>query len=125
MIALAVWPKLVRSASATLGIWDVKSESVRATVLALRFAAIPDESSTTPKNIASMTGTITANSTAMVLRQSFNKARRRNDICCIGDTIIASRLHMKGSSRREQPLAIVEVRDIEARSEEHTSELQS
>ena len=56
--------KLARSASVTVVDCDVRSDSVRATSVTLRSTATPEENSTIPKNIVSMIGTMTANSTA-------------------------------------------------------------
>src|SRR5216684_5586548 len=114
MIALAAWPALVRSVSSTFVDCETRSDSVRATCVTLRFTATPDENSTTPKNITSMTGTIMANSIAAMPRQSFTKPRARSEILFIGDIFIASRFHMKGSCCGEQPLAAVEIRNVEA-----------
>ena len=57
---------------------DVRSDSVRAISVTLRSTATPDENSTVPKNITSMTGTMTANSVAaMPLRSVHNLATVR------------------------------------------------
>src|SRR5687768_10493111 len=72
------------------------------------------ESSTTPKTITTMIGKIMANSTAARPLRSSNRPRTRSDIFCIGDTIIASGLYMKGGGRSEQPLAAVEICQVEA-----------
>src|SRR6185369_16891894 len=114
MMAFAASPKLLISVSATVMLCDVRSESVRATWVALRSTAIADENSTTPKYSTTMIGKIMANSTAARPLRSFNRPRTRSDIFCIGDTIIASRLYMKGGGRGEQPLAAVEVSDVVA-----------
>src|ERR1700730_2603321 len=114
MIALAAWPALVRSVSSTFVDCETRSDSVRAACVTLRFTATPDENSTTPKNITSMTGTIMANSIAAMPRQSFAKARARSEIFLIGDIFIASRFHMKSSCCGEQPFAAVEIRNVEA-----------
>src|SRR6185295_18022421 len=102
------------SASATLAIWDVRSASVRATWVALRSTAIADANSTTPKYITTMIGKTKANSIAASPLRSFNRSRTRSDIFCIRDTIIASRLYMKGGGRRKQPLAAVEISNVVA-----------
>ena len=68
MIALAVVVKLARSVSVTLLDCDVKSDIVRATSVTLPSTATPEENSTTPKNIVSMSGTTTANSIAALPR---------------------------------------------------------
>src|SRR6478735_4747994 len=104
----------MRSASATLMLCDVRSESVRATWVALRSTAMADENSTTPKYNTTMIGKIMANSTAARPLRSSNRLRRRSNIFCIKDTIIVSRLHMEGGGRREQPLAAVEIADVVA-----------
>src|ERR1700730_1241581 len=114
MIALAAWPALVRSVSSTFVDGETRSDSVRAACVTLRFTATPDENSTTPKNITSMTGTIMANSIAAMPRQSFTKPRARSEILFIGDIFIASGFHMKGSRCGEQPLAAGEIRNVEA-----------
>src|SRR5882672_4616714 len=58
---------------------EVRSESVRATSATLRFTATHEENSTVPKNIASINGTMTANSVAAIplLSPSILTAHRR------------------------------------------------
>src|SRR5436853_6277212 len=110
MIALAVIVKLARSVSVTAVDCDVRSDSVRATSVTLRSTATADENSTTPKNSVSMSGTITANSTAALARLSRTrppiKPRARSEVFCIGITLIASRLDMEGRGGGEQALAV-------------------
>src|SRR5436309_2107298 len=80
MIALPVAVKFVRSVSVTVVDCDVRSDSVRATSVTLRSTATPDENSTVPKNIVSISGTIMTNSVAATPRQSFDNSaaeRRR------------------------------------------------
>src|SRR5882757_1373931 len=67
--------KLLRSVSVTVVDCEVRSESVRATSVTLRSTATPDENSTIPKNITSMSGTITANSVAATPLQSFDRPK--------------------------------------------------
>src|SRR3954451_9746434 len=62
--------KLLRSLSATEVDCEVRSDIVRATSVTLRSTATPDENSTIPKNIVSISGTIMTNSVAATPRQS-------------------------------------------------------
>src|SRR5882724_96978 len=70
---------LVSWLSVTEMFCDVRSDSVLATIVTLRSTATPEENSTVPKNITSMTGTMTANSVAaMPLRfRASARAERR------------------------------------------------
>src|SRR3954453_6742807 len=110
MIPTLAAKKLVRSLSGTEVDCDVRSDSVRATSVTLRSTATPDENSITPKNSVSMSGTITANSTAALAPLSRTKPpvkpRARSDIFCISITLIASRLDMEGRGSGEQALAV-------------------
>jgi len=54
---------------------DVRSDSVRAINVTLRSIATADENSTVPKNITSISGTMTANSVAASARLSATKSR--------------------------------------------------
>src|ERR1700730_6539963 len=58
---------------------EARSETVRATSVTLRSTATPEENSTVPKNIASIRGTMTANSVAAIplLSPSILTAQRR------------------------------------------------
>src|ERR1043166_3535556 len=62
--------KLLRSLSAIEADCEVRSDSVRATSVTLRSTATPEENSTVPKNIVSISGTIITNSVAATPRQS-------------------------------------------------------
>ena len=66
--------KLVRSVSVTDVDCEVRSDSVRAISVTLRSTATPDENSTVPKNITSISGTIMANSIAAMPRRSFDSS---------------------------------------------------
>ena len=74
MIPMLAAKKLLRSVSVTDVDCEVRSESVRATSVTLRSTATPDENSTIPKNITSMSGTIMTNSVAATPRQSFDSS---------------------------------------------------
>src|SRR3954452_20732045 len=70
---------------------------------------MPEVNSITPKSDVSMTGTITANSTAALAPLSRTrppiKPRARSHIFCIGIILVASRLNMEGRGGGEQALA--------------------
>lgn len=63
------------SVSASVVDCDVKSDRVRAINVTLRSIAMADENSTVPKNITSISGTMTANSVAASARRSATKSR--------------------------------------------------
>src|SRR3954451_18890761 len=73
MIPMLAAKKLLRSVSVTVVDCEVRSESVRATSVTLRSTATPDENSTIPKNIVSISGTIMTNSVAATPRVSFDR----------------------------------------------------
>src|SRR6187402_2344705 len=72
MTPLLAAKKPARSVSPTAVDCDVRSDSVRAINVTLRLTATPDENSTVPKNITSMTGTMTANSVAAIPLRSLS-----------------------------------------------------
>src|SRR6188474_2400405 len=72
MTPLLAAKKPARSVSLTDVDCDVRSDRVRAIRVTLRSTATPDENSTVPKNITSMTGTMTANSVAAIPLRSTN-----------------------------------------------------
>ena len=74
MIPVPAVKKLVSSVSVTVVERDVRSESVCATSVTLRSMATPLENSTVAKNINSISGAMTASSTAATARQSATKA---------------------------------------------------
>src|SRR6266700_3658228 len=68
--ALPTLKKLVRAASSTVLFRETISASSSAAIETLRLIAKPVENSTIPKNTASISGTIIANSTAILPRLS-------------------------------------------------------
>ena len=110
MMALLALKKLVSWVSVTLVFCDVRSDSVRAISVTLRSTATPDENSSMPKNSTSITGTITANSTAATPRLSPSslsaRRRMRSQILVIGFIALALvRFVLEGGGRGQQPLA--------------------
>src|SRR5438876_9432444 len=109
MIALLVVVKLVRSVSVTADDCDTRSDIVRATSVTLRLTATPEENSTVPKNIVSISGTMKANSTAALPLVSRTKRpinrRAWGESFFMAMIPAASGFDVEGGRGREQPLA--------------------
>src|SRR5690349_525130 len=123
MMAVEAAKKLVMSASPTDVDCDVRSDSVRAISVTLRSTATADENSTVPKNITSISGTITANSVAASALPSARKsyaerrvARQKFAIACIVPPRSMSlvRLVPERGRGHEQPLVAREIGDVVA-----------
>src|SRR3569833_1613805 len=81
MMPVEALKKLVMSLSATEVDCEVRSDSVRAISVTLRSIATAEENSTVPKNITSISGTITANSvaaTALLSARNFRAEPQTN-----------------------------------------------
>src|ERR1700675_953029 len=113
--------KLVSWVSVTEMFCEVRSESVRAISVTLRSTAMPDENSTVPKNITSITGAMTANSIAITPRRSLYRSsaerRRRSHMGVIGFIALLWSLEglvLECGGRAQAPLAAAQICDVVA-----------
>src|ERR1700682_1988422 len=119
--------KVVSWVSVTETFCEVRSDSVRAISVTLRLTAMPDENSTVPKNIKSITGTMMANSIAATPRRSLYRSsaerRRRSHIELIGFMALLWSLEgfvLERGGRGQEPLAAAQIGDVVAeRGDEH------
>src|SRR5215469_12508782 len=113
MIQFEARKKLAMSVSVTESDCDVRSDSVRAISVTLRSTATPDENSTVPKNITSITGMMKANSVAARPRRSASMRSQCRTKDFMG--LVLERFILEDRRCLQQHLLVGQVREIEAK----------